>query len=135
MITIQSYFQIRYLTFKKIESLQNQESLNISNIKHELRMWENTDRSISAISKFDDISRSVIHSRVALLNKALQREIEGSDSKEHRNPSVYFDEFRSAQPSVDELIEDGNDKSNEKHEDLIRHLEEVVRRNNIGNIH
>lgn len=99
-------------------------------------MWESTDRSISAISKFDDISRSVIHSRVALLNEALQRELESSHSNRsnqcNRNHSVYFEDVRAAHPSVEAGIEDSSDK---KHDDMIQHLEEMVHINSLRNIH
>lgn len=95
-------------------------------------MWENTDRSITAISKFDDISRSVIHSRVALLNEALQRELESSPRNELKNPAVYFEDLTPARPSVELEVEDDNDA---KRNDTIRRLEEMVHISSLGNIH
>lgn len=90
-------------------------------------MWENTDRSITAISKFDDISRSVIHSRVVLLNEALQREMESShkpnkeneENYEHvlpKNLSFYLMEKKVLESSEEDDI----------HEELSRRLEEMV---------
>lgn len=115
-ITIQSYLQLRYCLFRNIKNLQNEEPIQISTIKHELVMWKHTDRTICAISKFDDISRSVIKSRITFLNEALQREIGGSNHQQKDGSNL-------------EQEKDSNDKQ----EDLVLHLEEMV--NQCGNIH
>lgn len=135
ILTVQSYLQIRYLTFRNIRSLRNADSIEVSNIKHELKMWKNTDRSISAISKFDDISRSVIHSRVVLLNEALERELKSDHEQiEHhtaplsKNISFYLSdkkvyESQSEVENVDDVYEE---EKVDKHEELTRRLEEMV---------
>lgn len=101
--------------------------IEVSNIKHELIMWRNTERSISTISKFDDISRNVIHSRVVLLNEALQRELESS----HRQKSVHIEpknlSFYLLEKKVLETkSEDNVINEKEMHEQLTRRLEEMV---------
>ncbi len=128
ILTLQSYMQIRYCTFKNIRSLQNSDSIEVANIKHELKMWKNTDRSISAISKFDDISRSVIHNRVVLLNEALEREMLSSTHRHStervypKSLSFYLSEKKILEPKVvDEHIDE-----DDAHEQLTRRLEEMV---------
>lgn len=127
LLTVQSFIQIRYFNFKDATSLKNVDPIEVSNIKHELKMWERTERSISTISKFDDISRSVIHSRVVLLNEALQREMESSHrlSNEHiepRNLSFYLSEKNLLESKSDA----GTDNADDLHEQLTRRLEELV---------
>ncbi|KAJ6624626.1 P protein [Pseudolycoriella hygida] len=124
LLILQSFVQIRYVTFRKIESLQNEDPIEVSNIKHELEMWKNTDRSISAVSKFDEISRNVIHSRVLLLNEALQRELESCHRHKHskeriqrNNPSCYF--LNKKVVEIDPTDEDQN------HEEIARRLEKM----------
>lgn len=123
--------QIRFFTFKNVASLQNAESVEVSNIKHELNMWESTERSISTISKFDDISRSVIHSRVVLLNEALQREMESIHRRsddEHAVPrslSFYLAEKKAleSQTNSESNVVNPDDGG---HEQLTRRLKEMV---------
>lgn len=129
ILTLLSYVQIRYFTFKNIKTLQNEDPINVSNIKHELRMWANTDRSISAISKFDDISRSVIHNRVVLLNEALERELHSThrhstERMEPRSLSFYLSDKNIIAPKMDNEIIDDNDA----HEQLTRRLENMVKK-------
>lgn len=122
-LIILSYVQIRYWTFRNVQKLQNEDSIEVSQLKHELKMWKNTDRSMSAISKFDDISRSVIHSRVILLNQALQRELESSHNLGNvplaKNISFYVLQNKDSLTAAENA-----DKI--EHEDLARRLEEMV---------
>lgn len=123
--------QIRFFTFKNVASLQNLESVEVSSIKHELNMWESTERSISTISKFDDISRSVIHSRVMLLNEALQREMESihqrSDDERTvpKSLSFYLAEKKALESHTNSESNVVNPDDG-GHEQLSRRLKEMV---------
>lgn len=114
-------------------TLQNAEPVEVSTIKHELKMWENTERSISAISKFDDISRSVIRSRVVLLNEALERELQNSHERAGlKNVSYYLSSMHAQPHRVESRVFEANDNGetadeNDAHEQLTRRLEEMVK--------
>ncbi|KAG4073046.1 hypothetical protein HA402_009465 [Bradysia odoriphaga] len=130
ILTVQSFMHIRYFTFRQIATLQNAEPVEVSTIKHELKMWQNTERSISAISKFDDISRSVIRSRVLLLNEALERELQNShDGTEMRNVSYYLSGHARVRTLESGVFDpkDNNENMDEDvaHEQLTRRLEEL----------
>lgn len=123
LLTLQSYGQIR-LVFKNVSSLENEDPTEVSTIKHELKMWQNTERSITTVSKFDAISRSVIHNRVVLLNEALQRELQSnhhysSERIQPRNLSFYLNESKT-------LRSKANEEDNEAYVELVSRLEEMV---------
>lgn len=126
-LTILSYIQIRYTRFRNVTSLQNTDSIEVSNITHELKMWESTDRSISTISKFDDISRRVINSRVILLNEALQRELESShvhnqENAEPKNLSFFVLGKKVSESNAEnEMVDQGD-----AHDQLTHRLQEMV---------
>lgn len=130
ILTIVSYIQIRYsryIGFRNITSLQNADTMEVSTIRHELKMWESTDRSISTISKFDEISRSVIHSRVVLLNEALQRELESSHRRSHENTDAKNLSFYLIKKKVSESsTQSENVDKDDAHEQLTLRLEEMV---------